>query len=513
MSNINSPSEHTLCPAVRDLPRRHLAVARLWYEANSFNPVPQTLAAFQAREWVSGPGAVSLYTGSATEMGGVIEFLDAHPHWQGHFLRCTSAMPGGPVLQADLDRIVDEIVAGIGARQWDAVYLSLHGALIGTGDLAPELDLLRRIRAMVGPDVPVAASFDMHACLNPEIGTLLDVMTGYRSYPHVDMHATALRALHLLEQWRAGDLRPTVTLHPLPMLPPSHAMTTDTGPMAEVMACALAEQADPAILDASVFGGFAYADTPNTHATICLCHMRGADVSGSIARLSRAMLDRHAAFLPDLPDPVAGLARARDLLQAGAAWPVAVLDPADNPLSGGLGDTTALLRAVVETAADLPTVFSFLHDPALVARAHELGTGAALHAALGGRLATGFGAPVPFNGVVERLTDGRFRNTGPMERGLPVNMGRTAVLRSGNLRVVIAETCHSANDPGWCDLHGIDLRETALFCAKAKNHFRAAFGPSCGAIITIDAPGPAPADLRLLPYRHVPPSLIVPGIR
>jgi microcystin degradation protein MlrC len=115
---------------------------------------------------------------------------------------------------------------------------------------------------------------------------------------------------------------------------------------------------------------------------------------------------------------------------------------------------------------------------------------------------------VPLRARILRLTDGRFRNRGPMENGIAVDIGRTAVLEAGNLRVVIAETCQSANDPAWCDLHGIDLAEVELFLVKAKNHFRAGFAPLCRAMIDIEAPGPAPADLRLVPFRHVPRVLI-----
>lgn len=486
-----------------------LAVARLWYEANSFNPLPQPLAAFQAREWVKGPQAAVLYSDTATEMGAVVDFTRRNPDWEVEYLRCTSAPPGGPVAQQDLDRVLDEIVTGIEAGSWDAIYLSLHGALIGTTDLCPDHTLLARIRAAIGPDVPIAASFDMHACLNPAIAPLLDVITVYRTYPHVDMFDTAMRALTLLRETVEGVARPAVSLYPVPMLPPSHEMRTDHGPMAELVALAQQEAA-PGLHHVEVVGGFAFADTPHAHACIAICHERGADVSGMGERLAAAALARHEAFIPHLPGPVPGLEQALAALRDGARWPVAVVDAADNPLSGGIGDTTTLLSAVMEVAPDLPVVFAFFHDAELVASAHRLGEGAAISAQLGGRVAPHFGAPVAFRGTVTRLTDGRFRNSGPMERGMPVNLGRTAVLQSGKLQIVISETCQSANDPGWCTLHGIDLSQTALFCVKAKNHFRASFAPLCGAIITIDAPGPAPADQRLLTYRHVPPHYLTP---
>ena len=110
-----------------------------------------------------------------------------------------------------------------------------------------------------------------------------------------------------------------------------------------------------------------------------------------------------------------------------------------------------------------------------------------------------------FEADVRRLTSGEFRNLGPMERGLPVALGRTAVLGAAHLEVIVTERVGPANDPAFFALHGIDLARTRLLCVKAKNHFRAAFQERCAAIIDVDCPGPAAADLRPLPCRSVRP--------
>ena len=121
---------------------------------------------------------------------------------------------------------------------------------------------------------------------------------------------------------------------------------------------------------------------------------------------------------------------------------------------------------------------------------------------LGGRLSPAWGPAVPLEVEVERVTDGWFRNAGPMERGLDVNLGRSAVLLAGNLRVIVTTACLAPNDPQYFRLHGIDLARTDLVCAKAKNHFRAAFGAMFDPIVDVDTVGPAMADLSKLPFRH-----------
>ena len=185
---------------------------------------------------------------------------------------------------------------------------------------------------------------------------------------------------------------------------------------------------------------------------------------------------------------------------------MALLDPADNPLSGGVADTPAMLRTLVESGPAVPTVFAFLHDAATVAQAAAAGQGASARFALGGRTTDAFGPPVVLDAVVERLTDGRFVNDGPMERGAPVDLGPTAVLRAGLLRIIVTSRKEAAVDPAFFALHGIDLAATRLLANKAKNHFRAAFAARCSAIVECDCPGPAALDLAALPFRHVPAS-------
>jgi microcystin degradation protein MlrC len=205
------------------------------------------------------------------------------------------------------------------------------------------------------------------------------------------------------------------------------------------------------------------------------------------------MYQRRSRFEVRLPTPEEALRNVR----RGAA----VLEPSDNPLSGGVGDTTGLLRALV--ASRRSAVFAFFWDPELAARCER---GMRMPVQLGGRLAKTWGPPVALEVEVERVTDGRFRNAGPMERGLEVNLGRTAVLKAGVLRIIVTESCQAPNDPEYFRLHGIDVSATELVCAKAKNHFRAAFGALFDPVAEVDTPGPAAANLLALPFKNLPPG-------
>lgn len=476
-----------------------IAVARLWFEGNSFTPVPTGLAEFRSREWVAGEEALRRYAGTATELGGLGAFLSARPDWRATVLRCAAAQPGGKMSSDAYETWIGEVLDGLRAgAPWDGVYLSLHGACVTEDDPEADLTTIRRVRQAIGR-TPLAASFDFHGNMAAEIATLLDAASVYRTYPHVDMDAAAIRALALLERVMGGQ-RLHGAIAKLPRVLHSFHMRSAGGPMAEVWVEA-AKLEGGAVLEAAPFGGFAWGDSPHAGPS----GMAFATDSGAAREAAAAIRDAIAArrprFAVSLPSPEQGLATAL----AAPPGLSALLDPADNPLSGGVADTPTLLRLLVERAPPVPTVFAFLHDPGVVEAARAVGIGAQRRFALGGRTTPAFGPSVEVEAVVERLTDGRFVNEGPMERGAPVDLGPSCVLRVGEwLRVIVTSRKEAAVDPAFFALHGVDLAGTRLLANKAKNHFRAAFADRCVAITECDCPGPAALDLAGLPFRHVP---------
>ncbi len=488
---------------------RTLLAARFWFEGNRFAHRPSTLADFEHREWASGEAALAAADGTATELGAAAQFAREARDWRVLASRCASASPGGPVDDALFERFARELLEDVERLRPDAVYLSLHGAAITTRRDTPELELLRAVRERSGPAVALGASFDLHANLPAGVAEPLDFASGYRTYPHVDMHETGARVIARLADLAGARTRRTAgAVARTGLLLPSFNMRTDTEPMRSLMAQARALETLPGVLDASLFGGFPYADTRECGASA----MVWADDAASAARHARALaaeLARHAPeFEPSLRAPRDGLrdaARRRDTI-------VAVTDPADNPLSGGAADTPCLFATLLAERRDPASplhdwpagriAFACFADPAAVDAAWRAGVGARLELALGGAADPRWGPPVPVSARVRRLTDGVFVNAGPMERGATVHLGRTAVLDVDGIDVVVAERVGAANDPGFFALHGIELRAPLLLVVKAKNHFRAAFAALCADIVDVDCPGPAAADLRALPFER-----------
>jgi microcystin degradation protein MlrC len=480
--------------------KKRLAVARLWHEGNSFSPLPTTLADFERREWFEGGAHLARYRGTGTELGAVAAFIDAHPGWDVQVLRCASAPPGGPVEDALYERIVADMLRGLEGSVWDAVYLSLHGALVTVSEPQADLKLIRRVRAAIGA-TPLGVSFDLHANISPDLVQLVDFASGYKTHPHIDMDKTAAIVLAELERLVSGGVKLAGAVTKVPAILHSFNMRTIAGPMADTVNEAKALCTD-SVKDITIFGGFAWGDSPDAGAAALAWAETPQQAQAAAGRIAGALHARRALFRTVLPTPQQGLATA---LQTSGL--VCVVEPSDNPLSGGIGDTTGLLRAVMETGIEGEAVFAFLYDPGLVQAAKAAGIGSRIEAKLGGRIAPHFGAPVQVAAEVVVLTDGRFVNEGPFETGMAVDLGETAVLRIGHVRVIVTSSCQAGIDPAYFRLHGVDLAKTRLIAAKAKNHFRAAFAERAAIIVDVDTPGPAALDLSVLPFRHLPAGI------
>lgn len=494
---------------------RRLLVARLYYEGNSFGPLPADLAAFERTEWYIGQEAIDRAAGTGRELAALPGFLARHPEWTlAAVSRCAGATPSGPIEDAVFDVWLREVLRdarrAIAAGGLDGIYLSLHGAAMTRSRPHPDLDLVAALRECC-PGVPIAASFDMHANNHPSLGELLTVGCGYRTHPHVDLEATATRALEALHHCVTTGRGTRGTVLNGGILLPSINMRTSDGPMRALQEAADAAERRPGVLAASIFGGFPYADARHTGASVMVFTDAAADPDGALSLQVAEELDaRLRAAEPEfqrvLPAPAEGIALA---LASTAPGLIGVTDAADNPYSGGAADTPGLLPALLAASPTVPCVFATFADPTVVARARAAGLGHAFDTTLGARHGHQFGPPVPVRVVPVHFSDGRYRFTAALFRGAEIDCGETVVLAVAerpNIRIIVTTHVDAAVDEAFYALNGIDLSRERLLLVKGKNHFRGGVGKRCAEIIDVDAPGPACLDLRALPYRHLTPG-------
>ncbi|WP_415830483.1 M81 family metallopeptidase, partial [Bordetella flabilis] len=357
-----------------------VAILGFHLESNAFAPL-SVEADFRAQCWEEGERITELarqVSHLPSELPGFYQRMDARGAWQPVPLIVVGAPPGGPA-SADVWReFLDQVRARLqAALPVDAIYVANHGASSAEGEDDTEAVLMEMLRRMVGPDVPIVATHDLHANVSARTVQALDALIGYRTNPHVDQRERAAEAADLLHEMFGGMKTATAHIR-LPLTPPSVTLGTRQGPYADLIAQAQACMAAPGqgpIANVSVMGGFVFADIPKCGLTVTVT-ARGDERAArrtALALARAAWADRHR-YVPDMIDVERAVALAR-----GSTVPLLFADVADNPGGGGRGNTSWLLAAFHE--ARIPgAVLGVFVDPALAGRAHAAGEGAVLDA-------------------------------------------------------------------------------------------------------------------------------------
>jgi microcystin degradation protein MlrC len=402
------------------------------------------------------------------------------------------ANPAGPVTREAFERIGALILAALSdALPVDGVVLELHGAMVSDDFADAEGELLRRVRAVVGPDIPIAVTLDPHANMTRAMAEYADVLVPYRTYPHVDMRAMGVRATELLLARIARGRPWAMAFRALDFLIPITSQCTMVEPMAGVMAARAAIEARHAVELAYCFG-FPYADFDGCGQAIAAWAETPAAAEAAVSALAAEIAAREAAFAGGVMPAAAAVARAL----AAPQGPIVIADTQDNPGGGGHGDTTGLLAELLRQGAQ-GAALAPMNDAEAAAACHAAGEGATVTLALGGR---SDGAPLTVTGRVERLSDGRFTLEGPMGKGNPANLGPMALLRVEGVRVVIVSRKMQAHDQAIFRHLGVEPRDQRIVAVKSSVHFRAHFQPIAAEVLVAAAPGPVVADPATLPF-------------
>jgi microcystin degradation protein MlrC len=412
------------------------------------------------------------------------------------------ANPAGPVQDEAFERIAAllcaELSMALDAGALDGVYLDLHGAALVESFPDAEGELLRRVRAIVGPDLPLTISLDPHANLTARMVASTDAAVPFRTYPHIDMKAAGAQAMRLLLQ-RIERGKPWArAFRQLEFWIALGSQCTLMAPMSEVMAerTALAERMDAAEL-AFCFG-FPYADFPDCGPALAAFADTQAKADAAADAFAAHVAARESDFVQDTLPAAEAVAEAKRLA-AGAQRPIVLADTQDNPGGGGHGDTTELLAQLVRQRAT-GALFCLINDPDSAAACHAAGEGALVSLSLGGK---SDGLPFACDAKVLKLNDGKFTLTGLMGAGNPGNLGPCALIDIDGVRVVVVSQKMQALDQEIIRHLGVEPSTCPILALKSSVHFRADFAPIAEQIIVAIAPGPVVADPAILNFRHV----------
>ena len=433
--------------------------------------------------------AVLRYEGTRTFTGGMI----AAGHDGGHDLvpvLHASAQPSGTINAAVYRGLADELVDGIRtALPVDAVVIHSHGAGIVDGIDDLEADLGAAIKAVIGPDVPLLTTLDLHGSITEEMNEVYDLMLGVYDYPHVDMYERGVEAIEAAVRIVSGEWQPTTHVERLPLLLPTS--TTGASPAADFRRRCLDIGDEPGMIRAAFFHGFPYTDIPQAGASIVVTSNNDPALARRHAQaLAAEVWDRREDFRNETLTPDVALRQASTII-AERGGPVVVNDTADNTGGGSPGDATHVLRALLEADVER-ACFGFIYDPDVAQQAHRAGPGSTIDVRLGGKHDELHGAPLELSVYVKTLSDGRFVYTSPMLAGVQANYGPMARLQiggKGGVDVLVGSTRSQVFDPEVFALHGIDVTTYDLVVLKSSQHFRAGFAEVATEIFTADSPG------------------------
>jgi len=441
------------------------------------------------------------YRGTAMPLTAYLELAEAHGAEVLSPL-AAEAMPSGLVQEEAYEQLVEWILEPVREGGVDAVFLDLHGAMTAQHVEDGEGELLRRIRA-IEPKMPIAVTLDLHTNLTETMAAHCDAMIGYKTYPHTDMYEVGKQIGEILWARLNGDAAPVMAWGASPVLGQTLRMGTADEPMKTLQDATRELERDPAILAATVFGGFPMVDVAHAGVSVVVV----ADRNRRLAETTRDHLlglvwDAHEELIYQPRDISETLQEASQ----SKRFPTVLLDHADNVGSGGTADVMSVIQSVLDSNLDDVAVAA-VYDPQAVQLMQKAGLGSTLTLPLGGKTdmpSIGLqGQPLEVEGQVINLSDGRWTVKGPMYTGVQVDTGPTAVLKVGSMRIVVTSVHHEPWDTGILSENGIDPSACRYILLKSRIHYRAGFAPLAQATYTLDGIGVTTSDNSLLRYNNI----------
>ena len=480
-----------------------LLAAQFKHETNTFSSVPTPVERFFSYRpgMLTGQAAYAANKGTGSGLSG---FIDVAEKAGAELVVAVAgeASPSGTVPDATYEAIVAPILDAVRQGGWDGILLDLHGAMVTESHEDGEGELLRRIRA-IDPKTPIGVTLDMHANIYENIVGNATVVTGYHTYPHVDVYQAGARAADVLLRAIRGEVKPVMRWGNRPMLPHVMRQGTHQEPNKGLQAACIEHEQAGRALACSLFVGFPHADILNAGLSVVVCTDANAEAADAMkeALLDRAWAAREQFVYRGEPLDDA-VARAKSRTEG----PVVLLDHCDNVASGGTMDTTAVLAEVLRQGLE-NVLFYSIHDPESVKLAIAAGIGAEVTLSLGGKTPMpSIGVPNPpltVTGRVKRITDGVYRQKGPMFGGVEVNNGPTVVIDTGRVEIVVMSLYQEPSDMNCFYSVGVDPMQKRYVVIKSRVHWRAGLGPLARDVIECDGAGVTTSDYSLLKFTRV----------
>ena len=474
-----------------------LFTACLATETNTFSPMPTGEKSF----FVARKGDYSTYPPFKDSVVALWRKMAQARGWTVSESLIATAEPAGKTLKATYEGFRDEILADLGAAlPVDAVLLDLHGAMVADGYDDCEGDLIAAVRRVVGENVPVGVELDLHCHITDTMMQNATAIITYKEYPHTDFADRAEELFQIIMDTVAGKVKPTMALFDCHMISLYYPTQEPTKRYVDKLK---ALEGKDGVLSVSLGHGFPWGDVPDLGTkTIAITDNDPAKAAALAEELGREFYALREQVMPRFYTIDGGIDRALSI----DGSPVVMADVSDNPGGGAPGDSTFVLKRLLERGVENVAV-GCIWDPIAASVAIEAGEGARLDLRIGGKMGLMSGDPVDLTVTVGKIARDAVQYFGPEDRKQEVPIGDSVAVSANGIDIVLYSTRTQTFSPHVFTNVGIEPAARKLLVVKSTQHFYARFAPIAAEVIYIAPPGTVAPDFKAIPYQNVNRSL------
>ena len=480
---------------------KNILIAEFKHETNGFTKEPTTMEDYKNRNLVLGDEILDYFGNVRNEIGGFISFLRDKEDVTLLPAIAANATPGGKVNRDVFELVRDTILETYRkADHVDGMLLSLHGAMAPDPSVSQdgEGSLLEAIRQVTGRALPIYITLDLHANVTDKMAQYADAIFLFDQYPHTDTYDRGVEAAENLYRFLHNEIKPVMAVQKIPILCP--CIPTGVEPAKTVTEKAHDYEKLPGVLSVSVAYSFFYADIEEMGMAVVA-------VTDNQPELADQIVKEFARFIWDIREQfnlsTISVEEGVKMALAEPEGPVVLADGADNPGGGSPGDSTFVLRALLEHGAKNVAVAT-IYDPQVVEQAIAAGVGSTISIQLGGKeYPEMMGKPIACDAYVRMICDGVFVNKGPMAHGLVNYLKPTVVLVVDGIEIIVTQTRYQPWDTNIFNAHGIDPTEKKILLVKSVAHYRAHYGQIAKKMINVDHPGLTATSPKEFTYTHL----------
>lgn len=493
-----------------------IAIGGWQHETNTFATIRADYDAFlNADEWPAmqcGEGLVAGVRDVHLPIAGAIQAIEEAGHEIAPLLWC-SATPSSYVTEHAFESIAEALLERLEqVMPVDGIYLDLHGAMVAEHREDGEGELLSRIRSLVGPDMPIFVSLDLHANVTPEMVEHADVLDIFRTYPHIDMGETGSRVAQYLCQ-HLQDRGPIAkSYQQIDFLIPLNTGCSLIEPCQSIYQ-SLSDLIDRhSGLDSLSFAcGFHLSDIHHVGPAVVGYGADADQVDQIVNQLADHIRRSEVQFYDKIWTDSDGMKEAQRCFSRHGKT-IVMADTQDNPGGGGAGDTVGVLQAMIDHGLQ-NALIGVINDPEVAAQAHAAGPGSVIDIEIGGKAGAAGQATVKCQASVVQLSDGKFIATGPMYKGANMEIGDTALLQIGGVQAAVCSKPVQTADQAHFKHLGIDPASKDYVVVKSSVHFRNDYDEMASRILILSSPGEVYADPSALDYQNARSNLTLTSMR